>query len=73
MKETPREQRLAIMREFVTRVRRILDSTAQPSQRRWLCVRVPAFLATYDPMGIDLPAWVREDRFLRSGYAMRQP
>ena len=45
VKETPREQRVAIMREFIGQVRCILDSTAPAGQRRWLCVRVPAFLA----------------------------
>ena len=47
------------MREFIGQVRRILDRTAPAGQRRWLCVRVPAFLAAYDAMGIDLAAWVR--------------
>ena len=58
-KETPREQRVAIMRKFIGQVRGILDRTAPAGQRRWLCVRVPAFLASHDPIGIDLPAWVR--------------
>ena len=56
---TTREQRVAIMRKFIGQVRRILDGTAPAGQRRWLCVRVPAFLAAYDAMGIDLAAWVR--------------
>ena len=59
VKETRREQRIAIMREFVGQVRRILDSTAASGPRRWLCVRVPAFLAAYDATGIDLATWVR--------------
>jgi len=59
VKETSREQRVAIMREFIGRVRRILDETAPSGQRRWLCVRVPAFLAAHDALGIDLAAWVR--------------
>ncbi|MBI5684978.1 MAG: hypothetical protein HZC54_07845 [Verrucomicrobia bacterium] len=59
VKETTREQRVAIMREFIGQVRGILDRTAPSGQRRWLCVRVPAFLASHDAMGIDLAAWVR--------------
>jgi hypothetical protein len=57
--ETTREQRLAIMNEFIGQVRRILDGTVPAGQRRWLCVRVPAYLAAHDPLGVDLPAWVR--------------
>ncbi len=56
--ETTREQRVAIMTGFIGQVRNILDRTAPDGQRRWLCVRVPAFLAAYDAMGIDLAQWV---------------
>lgn len=59
VKATTREQRVAIMSEFIRKVREILDRTAPAGQRRWLCVRVPAFLAAYDAMGIDLAGWVR--------------
>lgn len=59
VKETSREQRVAIMREFIGTVREILDRSASSGSRRWLCVRVPAFLAAYDALGIDLAAWGR--------------
>ena len=51
--ETTSKQRSDIMTEFVGRVRRVLDRTARPGQRRWLCARVPAFLEAMDPLGID--------------------
>jgi hypothetical protein len=57
VKETTRGQRVAIMREFIGQVRGILDRAAPSGQRRWLCARVPAFLAAHDAMGIDLAAW----------------
>lgn len=57
--ETTRAQRVGIMTEFVRMVRQVLDQTAKPDQRRWLCVRVPAILAMHDALGIDLPAMVR--------------
>lgn len=56
--KTSREQRRTIMTEFVSRVRSVLDRTARPGQRRWLCVRVPAYESAHDPIGIDLPAMV---------------
>lgn len=59
VQETTHDQRVAIMVEFLHEVRRILDRTAPAGQRRWLCVRVPAFAAAHDAMGIDLAAWVR--------------
>lgn len=45
--ETSSSERVRIMTEFVRRVRALLGS-------RWLCVRVPAFLAAHDERGIDL-------------------
>ncbi|NOZ22424.1 MAG: hypothetical protein GXP25_15190, partial [Planctomycetes bacterium] len=56
--ETTREKRVKIMTGFVAGVRRLLDRTAKPAQKRWLCVRVPFRLAAHDPMGIDLRMWV---------------
>ena len=56
--ETTSQQRVAIMTEFISKVRRLLDRTAKPGQRRWLCVRVPQLLAGHDPLGIDLVKWV---------------
>jgi len=55
---TTSEQRAQIMAEFVAQVRSLLDRTAKPNQRRWLCVRVPCYLAAYDSLGIDLAAFV---------------
>lgn len=57
--ETTFAQRSAIMTGFVRRVREVLDRTANPGQRRWLCVRVPCYQALFDKLGIDLPAMVR--------------
>ena len=56
--KTTSEQRARIITEFVAQMREVLDRTAKPGQRRWLCVRVPAQLTTHDPLGIDLPAMV---------------
>lgn len=55
---TTSKQRAEIMTGFVTQVRELLDRTAQPGQHRWLCVRVPCYLAAHDPLGIDLPTMV---------------
>ncbi len=54
--KTTREQRCKIMTDFVARVRRLLDRTARPGRRRWLCARVPCLLAVQDLLGIDLPS-----------------
>jgi len=40
--ETPLAERREIMTTFVRHVREVLDQTARPGSRRWLCVRVPA-------------------------------
>jgi hypothetical protein len=55
--ETTSQQRADIMADYVGQVRSILDRTARPGQHRWLCVRVPAFLKTYDTLGIDPRRW----------------
>jgi hypothetical protein len=55
---TDSAQRARIMTEFVARVRKLLDRTAPPGKRRWLCVRVPSELAAHDVLGIDLPSMV---------------
>jgi hypothetical protein len=57
--ETTFAQRSAIITGFVRRVREVLDRTARPGQRRWLCVRVPCYQSMYDRLGVDLPAMVR--------------
>ena len=54
--ETPSEQRKRIVTRFVARVRKLLDRTAKPGRRRWLCARVPSLLAAHDRLGIDLRA-----------------
>jgi hypothetical protein len=56
--ETTSEQRRSIMAEFVRQARRALDETARGGRRRWLCVRVPAFLDRYDPNGLEVPAFL---------------
>ncbi len=54
LNETTSDQRRAIMRRFVERVRRTLDRTARPGQRRWLCVRIPVYLEAHDCLGVDV-------------------
>ena len=68
--ETTSQQRARIMREFVARVRQVLDATARGGSRRWLCARVPCFLSLHDRSGIDLPAMVEAglDMVNLSGY-----
>ncbi len=56
LNETPLEQRRKIMTDFVARVRKLLDRTAKPGKRRWLCARVPCLVEGLDLLGIDLPA-----------------
>jgi len=53
---TTAAQRAAILAGFVQRVRRVLDATAKPGARRWLCVRVPPYVETHADVGIDLRA-----------------
>ena len=56
--KTTSKGRAQIMTGFVAQVRSLLDRTAKPGQHRWLCVRVPCYLAAYDGLGLDLPAMV---------------
>ncbi|MEW6355147.1 MAG: hypothetical protein AB1696_02380 [Planctomycetota bacterium] len=56
LKETTSEQRSKIMTDFVRRVRELLDRTAKPGQKRWLCARIPCMASAHDMLGIDLPA-----------------
>jgi len=58
-RRTPLEERRRIMNAFVSSVRAILDGTERNGRRRWLCVRVPAVLKGYDPIGADLPSFAR--------------
>ncbi len=53
-KQTPLEERIEIMSGFVGRVRKLLDRTAKPGQHRWLSARVPCYMETHGPLGIDL-------------------
>ncbi|MBI5684220.1 MAG: hypothetical protein HZC54_04000 [Verrucomicrobia bacterium] len=57
--KTTSEQRRGIMTAFVRQVRELLDRTARDGRRRWLCARVPAYMAAHDPLGLDLPAMVK--------------
>ncbi len=52
--QTTSGERLQIVLSFISRIRQLLDDTAQPGQHRWLCVRIPAFTCAYDPRGLDL-------------------
>lgn len=54
MGETTSEQRADIMTNFVRRVRHALDRNSKPGQHRWLCVRIPCYVAFFDTLGIDL-------------------
>ncbi|OGV70154.1 MAG: hypothetical protein A2283_06585 [Lentisphaerae bacterium RIFOXYA12_FULL_48_11] len=55
--KTTREQRCSIMTGFVKQVRDLLDRTVKPGQHRWLCVRIPCYLAAHDLLGIDVAAF----------------
>ena len=57
--KTPLAERRQIMTGFVCEVRNLLDRTARPGRRRWLCVRVPAVRRLHDDLGLDLPAFAR--------------
>ena len=56
--DTTAQQRRRIVAGFVAEVRAILDRTATPGRRRWLCARVPCLLEFHGRLGIDLPAMV---------------
>lgn len=58
LEETTEEQRVAIMLDFIRKVREALDRNNPSPQPRWLCVRVPLRLSGHAPLGIDLPLWV---------------
>jgi hypothetical protein len=55
---TTAAQRRGIITGFVRQVRDVLDRTTRGRRRRWLCARVPCYLAAYDALGLDLPALV---------------
>lgn len=52
--ETPIAERAQIMSEFIRRVRALLDQTSAQDRRRWLCVRIPAHLASHAGLGFDV-------------------
>ncbi len=56
--ETTRAERVEIVTDFVAEVRTLLDRTARPGRRRWLCARLPQWLGWHGAMGIDLPKMV---------------
>ena len=58
IEETTREQRCAIITDFVREVRALLDRTSRDGRRRWLCARVPCYLPALDLLGLDLPSLV---------------
>ena len=50
--ETPEEQRIEIVTEFVARVRGVVDRAGGP--RRHLCVRIPLELRAHGDIGLDV-------------------
>jgi len=56
-KQTPVEQRRAIMTDFIKQTRVLLDRTSTRGRHRWLCVHIPGYVSDYDALGIDLGAW----------------
>lgn len=54
--ETPKEDRRRIMAEFVRRTRELLDRTSAQGRRRWLCARIPAYVASHAGLGLDVAA-----------------
>jgi hypothetical protein len=67
---TTPEERRKIMVNLLTEVRTLLDRSAKPGKRRWLCVRIPGYRALFDGMGIDLREWAAAgvDMFNVSGH-----
>jgi hypothetical protein len=55
LEQTTHQQRVDIITGFVRRVREMLDRTSKPGQYRWLCVRIPCYIAWFDTLGLDLP------------------
>jgi len=68
--ETTLDERVKIMTDFVSQVRRLLDRSTADGQRRWLAVRLPASLADHGALGLDLPRLFDAglDIFNLSGY-----
>ena len=52
--ETDEQQRVDIISAFVKKVRRMLDRTARPGQRRYFCVRIPLQIAAHGAIGLDV-------------------
>ena len=52
--ETTEQQRVKIMTGFARRIRKMMDRTARPGQRRYLCVRIPAGIAAHGAIGLDV-------------------
>lgn len=59
LNETTVEERVAIMTEFVTRVRMVLDRTAKADEHRWLAVRIPCLLRLHPALGLDVESLER--------------
>lgn len=67
--------RVAIMVDFIGKVRKCLDESRPSTTRKWLCVRIPQFLSNFGPMGIDPAAFKAAgvDMFILSaGYDFEQ-
>ena len=50
-------QRVQVMTQFISKVRKSIDESAKDGRRRWLCVRVPAEQADWIKVGLDPKAW----------------
>ena len=68
--ETEEQQRVEIITGFVRKIRKMLDRTARPGQRRYLCVRIPVEIAAHGAIGLDVRKLADEgvDMFNLSGW-----
>lgn len=55
LEQTTRQERVEIITAFVRQIRRMLNETASPGEYRWLCIRIPCYIAWFDTLGLDLP------------------
>ena len=51
--ETTSDERVRIITDWVSKVRRTLDETAPARRHRWLSIRIPAHLRCHDAIGVD--------------------
>ena len=73
--DTPPQERLRIMEDFIKRVRALLDRTQRGDKYRWLGARIPLDDKLWKNLGIDLKRWNRAGISffnLSSGYCFTQ-